>query len=207
LKHGFAGSEAESRSLSPCRREATARGNSTFPIRLTATNAMLELYKQIVVSQFEAVLAMLNTCISVCPPRHWEGKIANDTFRHVAYHTLFLADLYLSRSEADFQLRELHVRGGDERGDAASPGLAQAETLAYVPLVRQKLLVSIAAETEQSLAGPSGISWQKISRAELHLYNLRHAQHHTGAMFAYLRRIDPALTEIKKLPWIGAGWR
>jgi hypothetical protein len=50
---------------------------------------MLEFFKQIVTSQFEAALAMLNQCIAACPAEYWEGKIANDSFRYVAYHTLF----------------------------------------------------------------------------------------------------------------------
>src|SRR4051812_42739310 len=108
---------------------------------------MLEFYKQILTGQFEAALAMLNQCISACPREHWEGKIANDTFRYVAYHTLFFADFYLSPSEEAFQLRELHSRGGDERGEAASPGLSKQETLDYVPVCRQKLLDALAAET------------------------------------------------------------
>jgi hypothetical protein len=168
---------------------------------------MLELYKQLVVSQFEAALAMLNQCIAACPPEHWEGKIANDAFRYVAYHTLFFADLYLSTSENAFQQTDFHRRGGDERGEAASPGLSKEETLAHVPVVRQKLLDTLAAETAESLAGPSGISWRKTSRAELHLYNLRHVQHHVGAMYAYLRRVVPSLADNKALPWVGAGWR
>ncbi len=135
---------------------------------------MLELFKQTITSQFEAALAMLNACIAACPPAHWEGKIANDLFRYVAYHTLFYADLYLSRSEEAFQLRELHHRGGDERGEAASPGLSKEETLAYVPIVRQKLLESLAAETEQSLAGPSGFSWRKFSRRNSPLQHSPH---------------------------------
>src|SRR5438045_7921556 len=101
---------------------------------------MLDYFKQILTAPFEAALCMLNQCIAACPPEHWEGKIANDSFRYVAYHTLFFTDLYLSPNEEAFQLRELHQRGGDERGEEASPGLSKEETLAYVPLVRQKLL-------------------------------------------------------------------
>jgi hypothetical protein len=168
---------------------------------------MLDLYKQTLVSQFEASLAMFNQCVAECPSEHWEGKIANGPFRWVAYHTLFFADLYLSPSESAFQLRDLHQRGGDERGENASPGLSKEETLAYVPLVRQKLLDMLGAETAESLAGPSGFSWRKFSRAEIHLYNLRHVQHHTGQMGAYLRRVAPALFGQRSLPWIGAGWR
>jgi uncharacterized damage-inducible protein DinB len=168
---------------------------------------MLELYKQLVISQFEAALAMLNQCIAACPPEHWEGKIANGSFRWAAYHTLFFADLYLSPTEETFKRRDLHQRGGDEAGEEAAPGLSKEDTLAYVPLVRQKLLDTLAAETAESLAGPSGFSWRKFPRAEIHLYNIRHIQHHAGQMSAYLRRIAPELFPQRSLPWIGAGWR
>ena len=168
---------------------------------------MLELYRQVIVSQFEAALAMLNQCVVECPPEHWERKIANGSFRWVAYHTLFFADLYLSPSESAFQLRDLHRCGGDERGDDPSPGLPKDEALVYVPLVRQKLRDTLAAETAESLAGPSGFSWRKFSRAEIHLYNLRHVQHHTGQMSAYLRRVAPEIFGQRSLPWIGSGWR
>jgi hypothetical protein len=167
---------------------------------------MTDYLKQIITSQFEAALCMLHYAIAACPPEYWEGKIANESFRYVAYHTLFFVDLYLS-TEADFQLRELHRRGGDERGDQASPGLSKEETLQYVNICRQKMLATIAAETTESLPGPSGFSYRKITRGELHIYNLRHVQHHAGAMMSYLRRVDPSLSEQKLLPWIGAGWR
>ena len=168
---------------------------------------MLDLVKQILTGQFEASLAMLNACIAACPEEHWEGKIANGSFRWVAYHTLFFVDLYLSPSEEAFQLRDLHHRGGDERGEDASLGLSKQETLSYVPVCRQKMHRAIAAETVQSLAGPSGFSYRKFSRAELHIYNIRHIQHHTGQLSAYLRRVDPAHIGQRSLPWIGSGWR
>jgi len=168
---------------------------------------MLELYKQTVASQFEAALAMLKQCVTACPSEYWEGKIANDTFRYVAYHTLFFAEFYLSTSDAEFKLHHFHDRGGDERGKQASPGLSQPDTLEYARLVHQKLRDALAAETVQSLAGPSGIARRKCSRAELHIYNLRHVQHHTGAMYAYLRRIEPTLADNQSLPWVSSGWR
>jgi hypothetical protein len=168
---------------------------------------VIDYLKQILTAQFEASLAMLNQCIQACPPQHWEGKIAHDTFRKVAYHTLFFTDLYLSPSEESFQLRDLHHRGGDERGPVLSPGLAKDDTLSYVTIVRQKVSESLAAETPQSLQGPSGFSWRKFSRGELHVYNIRHIQHHAGQLSAYLRRVDPSLSDRKALPWIGSGWR
>jgi hypothetical protein len=35
---------------------------------------------------------MLNQCVLPCPPEHWEGKIANGTFRTITYHALFYVD-------------------------------------------------------------------------------------------------------------------
>ena len=129
--------------------------------------------------------------------------------RWVAYHTLFFADLYLSKNEDAFVLRELHRAGGDERGEEAAPGLSREETLAYVRIVRTKVGDSLAGETEETLRGPSGFSWRKCTRAEMHIYNIRHIQHHAGQMSAYLRRVDPELKgpRVEALRWVGQGWR
>ena len=167
---------------------------------------MLDYFKQILTSQYEASLAMLNQCIEACPSEHWENTIAQGTFGWVAYHTLFFTDLYLSPSNESFVLRDLHA-GGDERGPDPAPGLSKEATLAYVPLCRKKIYESIAAETEESLAGPSGFFWYKITRGEMHLVNIRHIQHHTGQLSAYLRRVDDQFKDRKTLRWIGSGRR
>lgn len=165
---------------------------------------MIEYVKTILTGQFEAALCMLNECIRKCPPAHWEGRIANDTFRQVAYHTLFFVDLYLSPGEAAFELRDCHHRGGDERSSTvASTGLTKEETLAYLAICREKALETLAAETPESLKRQSGFSWLPVSRGELHLCNIRHVQHHTGQLSAYLRRV----VEDGERWWIKTGWR
>jgi hypothetical protein len=162
---------------------------------------------EILTAQFEAALCMMNQCVQACQPLHWEGKIANDTFRQVAYHTLFYVDFYLSPDENAFDLRELHHHGGDERGPTLSAGLSKDETLAYLAICRQKMVETMAVETKQSLEGPSGFSRRTFSRGELHLYNIRHVQHHTGQLSAYLRRVDQSLADPTALPWVATGWR
>jgi uncharacterized damage-inducible protein DinB len=172
--------------------------------------AMVDFLKQILQGQYEAALCMLNHCMAACGDEYWEGKVANGTFRQIVYHTLFFTDLYLSPSNEAFELRELHQRGGDERGPELCAGVNKEDALAYVKICRQKVKDSLAAETEQSLRGESGFSWRKgMGRAELHIYNIRHIQHHTGALAAYLRRVDPALREpkVEQLRWVGQGWR
>jgi hypothetical protein len=165
---------------------------------------MIEYVKMILTGQFEASLCMLDECVRKCPPEHWEGKIAQDSFRQVAYHTLFFVDLYLSSSAAAFTLRDVHHRGGDERlSTAPSAGLTKDETLAYLAMCRQKALATLAAETPESLQRASGFSWLPFTRGELHLSNIRHMQHHTGQLSAYLRRI----VEDGERWWVQSGWR
>jgi hypothetical protein len=168
---------------------------------------MIEHLKQIVVAQFEAALAMLKQCVEACPLDHWEGKIANETFRWNAYHALFFTDLYLSPSNESFELRDLNKRGGDERGSEACAGLSRDDLLAYIPLVHQKMLDAIAAETEETMTGPSGFSWYNVTRAEFYLVNIRHIQHHAAQLSAYLRRVDDRYKDAGMLRWIRTGWR
>lgn len=167
---------------------------------------MIDYIRSILMGQFEASLAMVKQCIEACPPEHYEGKIANGTFRTVAYHTLFFVEYYLSREDT-FELRELHHQGGNEANPGPSPGLSKEETLGYVEVCRQKARETLASETAASLEGPSGFSRLPFSRGELHLYNIRHMQHHAGAMSAYLRRVEPALKDSPGLRWVRTGWR
>ena len=165
---------------------------------------MIDYLKTVLTRQYEASLCMLDGCVRRCPAEHWEGKIGNGTFRQVAYHTLFFTDLYLSRAKAALEQREVHRRGGTRRiGADPDGGLAKAETRAYLAVCRSKAVETLAAETLESLQGPSGFSKLRFSRGELHLYNIRHVQHHTGQLSAYLRRV----ADDGKGSWVKSGWR
>ena len=166
----------------------------------------MEYLKQILTSQFEASLAMFRQRIDVCPPEYWEGKVSTDSFRQVAYHALFYFELYLSH-EKTFQLNELHTKGGDDRQAGLCPGLSKDDTLLLVDICRKKIYESLAGETEESFYGESGFSWRKTSRGELHIYNIRHFQHHIGQLSTYLRRISNEHDLSLKLNWVGEGWK
>src|SRR5882757_7723486 len=100
---------------------------------------MIDYVRQMLIQEFEAALCMLSHCIDACPEDHWDDKIANGTFRWVTYHALFYLDLYLSPSEHDFKPRDFDHFGGDEREDRLCEGLSKQDTLAYVPICRQKI--------------------------------------------------------------------
>jgi hypothetical protein len=168
---------------------------------------MIDDFNKIFLDQFHAALCMLRNCIDACSDEHFEGKIAQGTFRWVAYHTLFFADYYLSRGESDFTLRDLHNIGGDELQPFPAVGLDRAQTLDYLDIVRKKAIDMIGADTAQTLQADCGFQWRNFSRAEMHIYNIRHIQHHAGQLSAFLRRVDDKYKEHKSLPWIGSGWR
>ena len=162
-----------------------------------------QLLKQLVADQMEAALAMLNDCVEKCPEQHWDGVIGKYSFWQVVYHTLCFVDLYLSPGEAAYTARpEFHPLGMKEfEAEYPSRRFTREEMLRYMAICREKITEIMMGETERSLAGESGFSWLSFSRAEAHVYNMRHIQHHTGQLSAFLRR---AGTEPK---WVRAGWK
>ncbi|HYE18260.1 MAG TPA: DinB family protein [Tepidisphaeraceae bacterium] len=169
---------------------------------------MTDYLKQILLNQYEASLCMLRETLEACPHAAWNDKIAVRTLGQTAYHTLFFTDYYLSPTERDFQYRPLHAIGGDELADGINPpGLPQPAALTYLHEIRTKARDILAAETDQSLQAPAAFAYRKFSRGELHIYNVRHVQHHTAQFQAHLRRTIPTMQSDDVLQWRGSGWR
>jgi hypothetical protein len=58
------------------------------------------------------------------------------------------------------------------------------------------------SETEESLREIVEFDWLSLERAELHVYNIRHIQHHAAQLSLRLR-----LDTGDGIPWVGSGWR
>jgi hypothetical protein len=166
---------------------------------------MLDMVRQTYRRQYGAALAMLSDCITRCEETHWQALVGGVPFWHVAYHALFYADLYLSLRESEFERRPDHQENSQFFGRLPFPPhtpvtidrIYDRQTLlAYVAHCSAKVKPTLARETEATLAGESGFPWLPITRAELHIYNIRHIQHHTGQLSATLVREQGA----------GAGW-
>jgi uncharacterized damage-inducible protein DinB len=165
---------------------------------------MLEQFKSIVSTQFEAALCMLDDCLRKCPEGAWDAPVAKYPFWEVAYHALIFVDLYLDRSKETFAFRDIHPGGwGEWMDEHPSRRFERQELLDYIQVCRRKAYDVMAGETEASLAEQTGFDWLKFSRAELHLYNLRHLQHHTGQLGACLRKLGAGVDP----RWIGRGWK
>jgi len=170
---------------------------------------MLDIIKQLLASQYEAALCTLGICVEKCPENLWTGKVGNLGFCQVVFHTLFYDDMYLGRNVKSFKAQPFHQENPDifrdyeEMEDRAQVQMYDRESIRkYLRYCRTKAGETIASETEQSLRGPSGFEWRKCSRAELHVYNIRHIQHHAAQLSLRLR-LDAKL----EIPWVGSGWR
>jgi hypothetical protein len=159
---------------------------------------MLPLIRSALAGQYGAALAMLDAClVSPGSAAAWHEPVGRFPFWHVAYHVISCTDMYLSPEEQSFRPPAYHRPGYNFLGPPPWAPDQQIvidqpydrETLAgYVNSCRAKATRAVEAETEATLAGPSGFNWLKFSRLELHLYNLRHVQHHAGQLSACLRR-------------------
>jgi hypothetical protein len=78
----------------------------------------------------------------------------------------------------------------------------KAFVLSYLGHIRRKARETISEETAEVLAGPSGFHWRECSRAELHVYNIRHVQHHAAQLSLRLR-LDAGV----EIPWVSHAWR
>lgn len=172
---------------------------------------MIDTLKNLLAHQYEASLSMLNLAIARCPEASWNECVANWKFCQAAFHVVFFADVYLQPSDDVDALKRqpFHTahaadfRDYEELEDRSQSLLYEkAFVLSYLQHVRQKAQKTIARESEEVLAGPSGFSRRKCCRAELHVYNIRHIQHHAGQLSLRLR-----LDGNVDVPWVGHAWK
>jgi hypothetical protein len=148
--------------------------------------------RQVLTSQYQAALTILEDCIRACPPDLWIDPQARSQFWQIAYHALFYTHLYLQKSEATFKPWGRHrtdyqylgpIEWDDNRVPQIGAPFSPNEVLEYLDFCR--------AEVESRLrstdfAAPSGFDWLPFNKLELQIYTIRHLQHHNGELSARL---------------------
>jgi hypothetical protein len=171
---------------------------------------MRDTLAELLVHQYEASLCTLNFAVVRCPESSWNERVAAWKFCQVAFHTVFFADVYLQPSDdvAALKRQAFHVehkadfRDYEELEDREQVLFYEKPfVLSYLQNVRGKAREIIGRESADVLAGPSGFHRRNCSRAELHVYNIRHIQHHAAQLILRLR-LD---TDVD-VPWVGHAW-
>ena len=170
---------------------------------------MIETIKSLLASQFEASLCTLGHCVARCPDDLWNSPVAKYPFCQVAFHTLFFTDFYLAVDPDSQRQQPFHLANATLFGDYEQLEYREPESLyeksqieLYLDFCRSKAVTTITAESAVDLCAPAKFPRRSFSRAELHVYNIRHIQHHAAQLILRLR-IDSDVD----IPWIGAGWR
>ena len=152
--------------------------------------------KGVIVSQIRAALKMLRAAIEACPDSLWNRESDHNAFWVLAYHALFFAHLYLFPSEKAFEPWEEQIEGcphmgrqhlGDWTKLQAGDVYTKSDVLAYCTYIEG--LVSDRVESIP-FDVPADFRWMRrpCTQYELHLYNIRHIQHHAGQLSERLRQ-------------------
>ncbi|MBI1729795.1 hypothetical protein HY229_00705 [Candidatus Acetothermia bacterium] len=170
---------------------------------------MLERLKELFLNQYEAAFCTLNACIDRCPDSTWDAPVAETAFCQVLFHTLLFADIYLGQNEAAVRLQPFHLenkrifRDYEELEDRI-PVLLYDKTFikTYLAYCRKKAAHVTGEESAETLNARPDFPGRNFSRAELHVYNIRHIQNHAAQLNLTLFKNHK--TEII---WVGSGWR
>ena len=165
--------------------------------------SMLSLYRQATTNQYIAALLTLKKCVQQCPEHLWNAPVVNLKYSQVVFHALFFTDVYLGPNLAALREQTFHRDNPDffadyeeleDRPPVRAYSKPQLEL--YVRHCDVKARDVLALETEDELAAEAGFDWLPFSRAEVHVSNVRHLQHHAAQLSLHLNQRTGA----------GVGW-
>ena len=140
--------------------------------------------QKIVISQYKAALLMFKDAVSISSEELWYGIEKTNAFWHIAYHTLFYTDLYLSVNLDSFVPWDKHKENYNLLDKTLTPSYNKSDIFEYYEKIIDALELRIR---ETDFEAPSGFYWLKCNKLELHIYNIRHIQHHAGQLIERIR--------------------
>ena len=153
--------------------------------------------------QFVAALDMFENALRACPAALWNDPATPvpQRFWYLAYHTLFWLDYYLAERELGFAPPPPYTLGElDPAGVYPVRAYARSELLAYLAHDRDQLRHAIESLSEARAAERCSFAARDMPVYELHLYNMRHVQHHTAQLNLLLRQGTDSAPR-----WVGRG--
>ena len=170
---------------------------------------MVDTIKQLLTNQLEASLCTLHACVERCPDALWHAQVARYPFCQTAFHTLFFTDVYLGQDPEELQHQPYHLVNQalfadyEQMQDREPVTLYEREQIrSYLQFCRAKAVATIDRETAETLSEACRFPRRNCSRVELHVYNIRHIQHHAAQLILRLRQETNV-----DIPWMGHGWR
>ena len=163
------------------------------------------LLKTALWQQFGAAIDMLENALVACPSTLWKEHLWHERpdrplpawfpqefaqFWHVAYHTLFWLDLYLSGSrEEEFTPPAPFIWTEGDPAVSPEQPYTKEELHAYLVATRQKCHATLVALTDERAHQIVEYPWteeKSVSFLELLMYNMRHVQEHAAQLSLFL---------------------
>jgi len=169
---------------------------------------MLDDFKELTINQYHASLKTLDHCVDKCPDETWNAPINELAFCQAAFHALFFTDLYLGHDVGSQKTQPFHEKHANVFRDYEELQPRRQKLMyeqpwikLYIEHCRNKVSQVIEGETEETLTADQ-VWWKRVtSRAESHIYNIRHVQHHAAQLILRLR-----LNHSLEMPWVSSGW-
>jgi hypothetical protein len=146
-----------------------------------------------IITEYKGALNMLIDTVNKCPDDLWENDTHKNIYWRIVYHTLFYTAFYLSAGPDEFvpwdeHLPDYHTLGTQTRNGpiVITSTYSKAELLAYADDILNNLDKTVI---DGNLTGSTGFDWIALNRFGLHLYNIRHIQHHTGQLTERLHSV------------------
>ena len=167
------------------------------------------ILNEILINQYEAAMATLWQGIIQCPEDKWNSEHPDSPFSRVVFHTLIFVDVYLGRDENEIKYQAFHknnkhnFKNYEELEDRIPSNMYDREFIEeYFEFCLEKLREQIPGEDSEVLYGESGFSYRKFTRLELHLYSIRHIQHH-AAQLGLRNQLETGI----ELEWNSSGFK
>lgn len=140
-------------------------------------------------SQYSATLATLEQAISFFPGPRWDEDHPDGPACRAVFHTLFFTDVYLHAGPHGLRSQRFHIDHPElfqdyEELEDREPSNHYRRDLCerYLQHCREKMEDTLGASTEAELVADSGFPRRNLSRLALHIYNIRHIQHHAAQL-------------------------
>jgi hypothetical protein len=163
--------------------------------------------KQSLLAQYKAALATLGQALERCPDGDWHETDGDYPFSQVVFHALIFTDLYLEAEPGQLESQRFHQENRKFFQDYEELKPVEPTKVydrggckRYLAFCTEKCDRVVGAETEESLFGPSGFDGRPPTRLELHIYNIRHIQHHAAQLGLRLQHITG-----RELDWVKRG--
>jgi hypothetical protein len=150
----------------------------------------------ILVSQYQASLAMLSQAIEACPDALWNAPEDKNKFWQTAYHALYFTHVYAAESETAAIPWDKHREGYEDHTTADREPYDKETVLEYLGFCRRQVAERVP---QLKLDEMEGVDEPEMTLLELQIYSIRHIMQHTGEL---LERLS-ARTDVEDIDWVG----